>query len=35
MANEIELKLAVGDIQEEQLNALLHHFHIIEQQKAF
>ena len=35
MANEIELKLAVGDIHEEQLNTLLHHFHVIEQQKAF
>ena len=35
MANEIELKLAVGDIHEEQLNTLLHHFHIIDQQKAF
>ena len=35
MVNEIELKLAVGDIHEEQLNTLLHHFHVIEQQEAF
>ena len=35
MVNEIELKLAVGDIHEEPLNTLLHHFHVIEQQEAF